>query len=165
MTVSFHFRKTIYCKSFYFDPCQLQVKNRTLRKKRPRPGHAAPRPKSLMGYAETKGRVCACGRSDDSLHQISPTERRRWLKQRQSGNHCGEARRLGGQIIDHEVGGYSVAADFRGKLFIGEASEDPRSHKSSEGAEPVGSRDIVFDAIANTENIARVLNLGRLHSR
>jgi hypothetical protein len=122
-------------------------------------------PKSLMGYAEMKGRVCAGERSDDSLHQISPTERRRWLKQRQSANHCGEGSRLGGQIFDHEVGGYSVAADFRGKLFIGEASEDPRSHESSEGAEPLGSRDIVFDAIANTENIARVLNLGQLHSR
>ena len=111
-----------------------------------------------MGYAEMKGRVCAGGRSEDSLHQISPTVERRWLKQRQSGNHCGEGRPLGGQIFDHEVGGYSVAANFRGKLFIGNANQEACPHKRGEGAEHVCAHYVVFEAVAYAENVALVLD-------
>ena len=47
-----------------------------------------------------------------------------------------EGRPLPGQIFDHEVGGYTVAGDFRGKLFVGNASQEACPHKRGEGAEP-----------------------------
>ena len=53
-----------------------------------------------------------------------------------------------------------MLADFRGKLPVGEASENPRPHESGKGAEPIGAGNVVLDAIAHAKNIARVLNLG-----
>ena len=53
-----------------------------------------------------------------------------------------------------------MPTDFGCKLFVRQVSKNACPHKSGEGAEPIGARNVVFDAIAHTENVARVLNLG-----
>src|ERR1700757_5063203 len=69
------------------------------------------------------------------------------------------------QISDHVVRQRLAPADFYSKLFVGEVRENARPHEGSEGAEPIGAGNVVFDAIANTENVARVLNLGQFRRR
>ncbi len=63
------------------------------------------------------------------------------------------------QISEHVVWQRLAPADFRGKLFIGEFGENARPHEGGEGAEPVGAGNVVFDTVADAEDVARVLNL------
>src|ERR1700722_20376627 len=58
-----------------------------------------------------------------------------------------------------------MPADFGCELFVRQVSKNACPHESSEGAEPVGAGNVVFDAIANTENVARILNSCQFRSR
>src|SRR5580698_2219429 len=58
-----------------------------------------------------------------------------------------------------------MPADFGCKLFVRQVSKNACPHESGEGAEPIGPSDVVFDAIANAENVAWVFNSRQFRSR
>ena len=56
-----------------------------------------------------------------------------------------------------------MPADFGGKLFVRQIGKNPCSHKSGEGAELIGARNVVFDAVANTKKDRKSTRLNSSH--